>query len=319
MTSLLALDRLSVTYLTPSGPLQAVRDVTLSIAPGETVGLVGESGCGKSTLGRAIMRLEPATGQVRLGGLDVLAARGEDLAQFRRTVQMVFQDPSGSLNPRRRVGTILAQPLRLAGWDRRRTAARVDMLLDQVGLPPDAQQRYSHEFSGGQRQRIGIARALALEPKLIICDEPVSALDVSVRAQVINLMRDLQVRLGVSYLFISHDLSVVEHLCDRVMVMYLGRIVEQADRSAIWRQPRHPYSRALLDAALPPDPVAARARHRIVLAGELPNPLAPPAGCAFHTRCPRVQPRCAGEAPELRMIDPATSVACHFPEGGDLE
>ena len=230
---------------------------------------------------------------------------------------MIFQDPSGSLNPRRTVGSILAQPLRLAGWDKRRAAARVEALLGQVGLPPEIRQRYPHEFSGGQRQRIGIARALALEPKLIVCDEPVSALDVSVRAQVMNLLRALQARLGVAYLFISHDLSVVEHLCDRVMVMYLGRIVEQADRASLWQHPRHPYTRALLDAAPLPDPVAARARTRIVLAGDLPNPMAPPTGCAFHTRCPRAQPRCAVDQPDLRAIGPSGQVACHYPLEGD--
>jgi oligopeptide/dipeptide ABC transporter ATP-binding protein len=316
--TLLQADAVSVTFPTPRGPLHAVRDVSLKIDAAETVGLVGESGCGKSTLGRALMRLEPITaGRVMLNGVDLLAAEGAALARLRADVQMVFQDPYGSLNPRRRIGGILAQPLRIAGIGRAQAEARVAELLALVGLAADAVDRYPHEFSGGQRQRIGIARALALTPKLIICDEPVSALDVSVRAQVVNLLMDLQARLGIAYLFISHDLTVVEHLCDRVLVMYLGRIVESAPRARLWRRPLHPYTSALLAAAPVADPARARARPRQLLAGELPSPLAPPAGCAFHTRCPIVQDRCRQDRPALRQVRDGGLVACHFADTGD--
>ena len=258
--TLLSVEDLHVTFATPAGPLRAVAGVSLRIAAGETVGLVGESGCGKSTLGRAVLRLEQVSaGRVMLDGEDMLAARGAALARLRAAAQMVFQDPYGSLNPRRRVGSIVAQPLLIAGRGRREATARAAALLADVGLPPDASARYPHEFSGGQRQRIGIARALALQPKLIICDEPVSALDVSVRAQVLNLLVALQRRLGIAYLFISHDLSVVEHLCDRVLVMYLGRIVETGSRERLWRQPLHPYTQALLASAPVADPQRSRA------------------------------------------------------------
>ncbi len=315
--SLLQAEALGVTFATPRGPLHAVRDVSLNIEAGETVGLVGESGCGKSTLGRALMRLEPiSAGRVLLDGRDMRQARGAALATLRTRVQMVFQDPYGSLNPRRRIGSILAQPLHINGVARAATRSRVVELLDQVGLAQDAAARYPHEFSGGQRQRIGIARALALTPSLIICDEPVSALDVSVRAQVINLLMDLQQRLGIAYLFISHDLTVVEHLCDRVLVMYLGRIVESGSRAQLWRRPLHPYTRALLAAAPVADPTRARARARQLLPGELPSPLAPPSGCAFHTRCPMVQDRCRLEPPPLRPFGGGI-VACHFAEAGE--
>ena len=231
---------------------------------------------------------------------------------MRRKVQMIFQDPYGSLNPRSTVGRSVAQPLVIAGWKAEATAERVDTLLRWVGLPADAKQRYPHEFSGGQRQRIGIARALALNPKLIICDEPVSALDVSVRAQVINLLEDLKSEFGVSYLFISHDLSVVEHIADRVAVMYLGTLAEVGGRDQIWRNPQHPYTKALLAAAPIADPKAARARQRTVLQGELPSPLDPPAGCPFHSRCPIAQERCKVETPALRATAGGAQAACHF-------
>ena len=235
-------------------------------------------------------------------GVDIAPLDGAELTAMRRKVQMIFQDPYGSLNPRSTVGRSVAQPMVIAGWKPQATAERVDTLLGWVGLPADAKQRYPHEFSGGQRQRIGIARALALSPKLIICDEPVSALDVSVRAQVINLLEDLKGKFGVSYLFISHDLSVVEHIADRVAVMYLGTLVEVGGRDQIWRNPQHPYTKALLAAAPIANPKAARARQRTVLQGELPSPIDPPAGCPFHSRCPIAQERCKAERPALRPV-----------------
>ncbi|MGZ3339131.1 MAG: ABC transporter ATP-binding protein, partial [Reyranella sp.] len=276
-------------------------------------GLVGESGCGKSTLGKAILKLVPiAAGEIVVDGVDIAPLGRAELAEMRRKVQMIFQDPYGSLNPRSTVGRSVAQPLVIAGWKPDATNQRVETLLGWVGLPSDAKQRYPHEFSGGQRQRIGIARALALNPKLIICDEPVSALDVSVRAQVINLLEDLKSEFGVSYLFISHDLSVVEHIADRVAVMYLGTLVEVGARDQIWRNPQHPYTKALLAAAPIADPKAARARQRTVLQGELPSPIDPPAGCPFHSRCPIAQDRCKLERPALRPVGGGTLAACHF-------
>jgi oligopeptide/dipeptide ABC transporter ATP-binding protein len=274
---------------------------------------VGESGCGKSTLGKAIMKLVPiAGGEIVVDGVDIAPLGREQLAEMRRKVQMIFQDPYGSLNPRSTVGRSVAQPLVIAGWKADATSQRVETLLGWVGLPSDAKQRYPHEFSGGQRQRIGIARALALNPKLIICDEPVSALDVSVRAQVINLLEDLKSEFGVSYLFISHDLSVVEHIADRVAVMYLGTLVEVGARNQIWRNPQHPYTKALLAAAPIADPKAARARQRTVLQGELPSPIDPPAGCPFHSRCPIAQDRCKLDRPVLRPVGGGARAACHF-------
>ncbi len=310
---LLSMRDVHVRFDTSAGVVRAVSGVSLDLAVGETLGLVGESGCGKSTLGKAIMRLVPAaSGEIRIEGIDVVPlARGE-LTDMRRKVQMIFQDPYGSLNPRSTVGRSIAQPMVIAGWKADAIAGRVDTLLGWVGLPADARQRYPHEFSGGQRQRIGIARALALNPRLIICDEPVSALDVSVRAQVINLLEDLKRQFGVSYLFISHDLSVVEHIADRVAVMYLGTIVESGGRDQIWRSPQHPYTRALLEAAPIANPRLARARRRTVLQGELPSPIDPPAGCPFHSRCPLVQARCKVEKPELRPVGTGALAACHF-------
>jgi peptide/nickel transport system ATP-binding protein len=311
--SLLSLSDVHVRFNTAAGVVRAVSGVSLDLAVGETLGLVGESGCGKSTLGKAIMRLVPvASGAVVVDGVDIAPLDGAALTAMRRKVQMIFQDPYGSLNPRSTVGRSVAQPMVIAGWKPEATAERVDTLLGWVGLPADAKQRYPHEFSGGQRQRIGIARALALSPKLIICDEPVSALDVSVRAQVINLLEDLKGQFGVSYLFISHDLSVVEHIADRVAVMYLGTLVEVASRDQIWRNPQHPYTKALLAAAPIADPKAARARQRLVLQGELPSAIDPPAGCPFHSRCPIAQERCKADKPVLRPVGGGTLAACHF-------
>jgi oligopeptide/dipeptide ABC transporter ATP-binding protein len=311
--SLLALNDVHVHFNTPNGVVRAVSGVSLNLAVGETLGLVGESGCGKSTLGKAIMKLVPiAGGEIRIEDVDIAPLDRKQLIDMRRKVQMIFQDPYGSLNPRSTVGRSIAQPLTLAGWKADAIAERVETLLRWVGLPRDAKQRYPHEFSGGQRQRIGIARALALSPKLIICDEPVSALDVSVRAQVINLLEDLKGQFGVSYLFISHDLSVVEHIADRVAVMYLGMLVETGGRDQIWRNPQHPYTKALLAAAPIANPQVARARQRTVLQGELPSPLDPPAGCPFHSRCPIAQTRCKTDKPALRSVGGGVLAACHF-------
>ena len=311
--SLLALHDVHVRFNTAAGIVHAVNGVSLELAVGETLGLVGESGCGKSTLGKAIMKLVPiAGGEIVVDGVDIAPLGRDRLAEMRRKVQMIFQDPYGSLNPRSTVGRSVAQPLVIAGWKPDATNRRVETLLGWVGLPSDARQRYPHEFSGGQRQRIGIARALALNPKLIICDEPVSALDVSVRAQVINLLEDLKGEFGVSYLFISHDLSVVEHIADRVAVMYLGTLVEVGGRDQIWRHPQHPYTKALLAAAPIADPKAARARQRSVLQGELPSPIDPPAGCPFQSRCPIAQDRCRLDRPVLRPVAGGAQAACHF-------
>ena len=313
MSTLLALRDVHVRFNTAAGVVRAVNGVSLDLAVGETLGLVGESGCGKSTLGKAILRLVPiAGGEIRVEGIDIAPLDKARLNDMRRKVQMIFQDPYGSLNPRSTVGRSVAQPMIVAGWTADATAERVETLLRWVGLPGDTRQRYPHEFSGGQRQRIGIARALALSPKLIICDEPVSALDVSVRAQVINLLEDLKQQFGVSYLFISHDLSVVEHIADRVAVMYLGTIVEAGARDQIWRNPQHPYTKALLAAAPIANPKLARLRQRTVLQGELPSPLEPPAGCPFHSRCPIAQDRCKSDKPELRVVGSGALAACHF-------
>ncbi|HUJ98542.1 MAG TPA: ABC transporter ATP-binding protein [Stellaceae bacterium] len=312
--SLLSVRDLDVAFPTRRGVVHAVNGVSFDMAPGETVGLVGESGCGKSTLGRAIMRLVPITaGEISVAGRDITHLGRRAMRPVRPLVQMIFQDSLGALNPRATVGRSIAQPLAVAGWPRDRIRVRVETLLSQVGLAREAVDRFPHEFSGGQRQRIGIARALALEPKLVICDEPVSALDVSVRAQVVNLLADLKAALGVSYLFISHDLSVVEHVADRVMVMYLGRIVETGTAETIWRAARHPYTKALLAAVPSPDPAAQRKRAAMPpLQGELPSPLAPPSGCPFHTRCPIAVERCRRERPVLEERGRGASVACHL-------
>jgi peptide/nickel transport system ATP-binding protein len=293
-------------------PVRALTDVSFQVARGETLGIVGESGCGKSTLGKAILRLvEPTAGGVRFEGRDLLAMRGSALRAERRHLQMIFQDPYAALNPRMRVGDAIAEPFaihRIAG--RRERPARVAALLNQVGLPADAGERYPHEFSGGQRQRIVVARALAVGPSLIVADEPVSALDVSVQAQILNLLRDLQERLSLTYLFIAHDLRIVECMSDRVAVMYLGRVVELAPAGDLYRRPAHPYTRALLSAVPVPDP--ARSRSRLPVLGEVPDPAAPPSGCAFHPRCPEAVDRCRSERPDLREVAPGHTVACHL-------
>lgn len=291
--------------------VKAVDGVSFSVEAGKTLALVGESGCGKSTLSRLLLRLiEPDMGQIRFEGRDLLGLKAKDLRAFRRDAQIIFQDPFASLNPRMTVSQILSEPLTLhdlvPSAGRRR---RVDELLDIVGLQPRFAQRYPHEFSGGQRQRIAIARALAVEPKLIICDEPVSALDVSIRSQILNLLRDLQDRLGLTYIFVSHDLAVVKHIADRVAVMNLGRIVETGEAQALFRAPRHPYTRALLSAIPTPNPGAKRAR--LLLTGEMPSAMNPPAGCHFHTRCPYVADRCRIEAPPLLGEIGGHLVACH--------
>jgi peptide/nickel transport system ATP-binding protein len=300
------------------GHVRAVDGVDLSIARGSTYGLVGESGCGKSTLGRAVLRLvEPTAGRVVFDGTDVASLEGEALRTIRRRMQMVFQDPLGSLDPRQNVESLLSEPLHAhgLGGGREGIATRIRTLLDAVGLPSAALRRYPHEFSGGQRQRIGIARAISLEPDLLIADEPVSALDVSVQAQVVNLLEELQQRLGLTYLVIAHDLAVVKHISDVVGVMYLGSLVEQAPSDVLYAEPLHPYSRALMSAVPVPDPVVEESRERILLAGDLPSPANPPSGCRFHTRCPwRQETRCDDEVPVLRQLGPGHLVSCHWAE-----
>jgi peptide/nickel transport system ATP-binding protein len=311
MTPLVSVSGLKVHFQTRHGTVHAVDGVDLDVRPAETVGLVGESGCGKTTLGKAILRLvNPTTGSIRLNGTEISTMTRSELRPLRRQVQMIFQDPYASLNPRHSVGRILEEPLIVhhIGTPAQRKE-KVAWLMSKVGLRPDAARRHPHEFSGGQRQRIGIARALALEPRLIVCDEPVSALDVSVRAQVINLLADLRKELGLAYLFISHDLSVVEHVSDRIVVMYLGRIVELADRATLWTKPLHPYTQALISAVPVPDPNSGT--RRLILEGDLPSPLNPPSGCRFRTRCPIATELCAREDPVLRTMVPGHQVACH--------
>jgi peptide/nickel transport system ATP-binding protein len=294
-------------------PIQAVDGVSFDVARGETLSLVGESGCGKTTTAKSVLRLvQPTSGSVRLDGHELLALSPAQMRQERRHLQIIFQDPYASLNPRLAAGEIVAEPLRNFGLhNARQRRERVEWLFSKVGLRPEAAKKYPHEFSGGQRQRLGIARALALNPKLIVCDEPVSALDVSVQAQVVNLLMDLQQELGIAYLFVAHDLAVVRHISHRVAVMYLGHIVEIADRDTLFANPRHPYTEILLSAVPVPDP--RRKVRRIILQGDPPSPANPPGGCRFHTRCPLAQERCRQEAPQLapREAD-GHLVACHF-------
>jgi oligopeptide/dipeptide ABC transporter ATP-binding protein len=300
------------------GAVHAVEGVSLEVRRGETLGVVGETGCGKSTLARCMTRLHPLTsGRVVFDGVDISRLSRSRLRPYRRRMQMIFQDPYGSLNPRRRVGSIIGDPLAIhgvsAGAARKR---QVQELMEVVGLNPEHYNRFPAEFSGGQRQRIGVARSLALRPSLIVCDEPVSALDVSVQAQIINLLEDLQQQYGLTYVFIAHDLAVVEHVSDRVAVMYLGKVVEMAAVRDLFDSPRHPYTAALLSASMVADPERARTSHRVVLSGDVPSPINPPSGCRFHTRCPKAQPVCSVEEPPLQVTAgdaPGHVTACHFP------
>ncbi|XOK60680.1 ABC transporter ATP-binding protein [Paenibacillus elgii] len=296
------------------GSIQAVNDFSLTMRRGETVGLVGESGCGKSTTGRAIMRLiEPTAGTILFEGEDITRLKGERLRQIRKDMQMVFQDPFSSLNPKMMVGHLVSEPIRnYESRSGKELEERVAELLVKVGLAEDSYYKYPHEFSGGQRQRISIARTLALKPKLVVADEPVSALDVSIQSQVLNLLQDIQADFGLSYLFIAHDLSVVKHISDRIGVMYLGRLVEITDKKSLYQQPLHPYTQALLSAVPIPDPNAKR--ERIVLQGDVPSPANPPAGCAFHPRCRHAVAACREQQPTLKQVAPQHEVACHLYE-----
>jgi peptide/nickel transport system ATP-binding protein/oligopeptide transport system ATP-binding protein len=302
-----------------AGEVRAVDGVSFRIGRGETLGLVGESGCGKSTVGRTLLRLiEPTEGTIRVDGADITGLEGPALLPYRRRMQMIYQDPYASLNPRMSAGEIVGEPLTIHGLaSGRERAERVATLFERVGLRPEATHAYPHEFSGGQRQRIGIARALALGPDLVIGDEPVSALDVSIQAQIINLLMDLQDEFGLAYLFIAHDLAVVEHISHRVAVMYLGRIVETTDKQSLFETPLHPYTEALL-AAVPIPKANARRRKRLILGGDVPSPINPPKGCHFHARCAYAMPRCREVAPDLREVTPGHWAACHLHDGGPV-
>ncbi|MBB3428966.1 peptide/nickel transport system ATP-binding protein [Rhizobium sp. BK312] len=307
--SLLSVDRLSTHYPAAAGTVRAVDDVSLEILEGETVALVGESGCGKSTLGKSLMRLvDPTSGRVTFKGHDVAAMSGKELQAIRQHIQMIFQDPFASLNPRQTIRSILTAPLAVHGiGDRKSRDAIAASMIAHVGLPSDSLDRYPHEFSGGQRQRIGIARALILQPELVICDEPVSALDLSIQAQILNLLVEMKTELSLSYLFISHDLSVVRYFADRVLVMYLGRIVESAPTARLWSDAKHPYTQALLAAV--PDP--SRRKQAAPITGDLPSPHNPPSGCRFHTRCPLATDICRSDDPAYRQMGSGHTVACH--------
>ena len=318
MSELLRAEHLVKEFPAKKGVVHAVSDVSFSIARGETLGLVGESGCGKSTLGKLLLDLIPPTaGRVWFNGQDLSALKGEALRGMRRGMQMIFQDPYASLDPRMSVGQIIMEPLKAhqVGGSRAERADMVRELMEDVGIRPEFFSRYPHQFSGGQRQRIGIARALALNPELIICDEPVSALDVSIQAQILNLLGDLQQRRGLTYLFISHDLNVVRYLSDRVMVMFLGRVCELAGTDALYTAPRHPYTRFLLDAVPLPDP-SRRDEERALLTGEVSSPVNPPSGCRFHPRCPYADEQCRIDRPELTEVGPGHLCACHHPLDG---
>jgi oligopeptide transport system ATP-binding protein len=296
------------------GFVRAVDDISFGIQRGETLGLVGESGCGKSTTGRAILQLyKPTDGQVIFDDKNLVQMKGGEMRRMRREMQMIFQDPYASLNPRMTVGSIIGEPLEIHNLAKGRAKQeRVQELLRTVGLNPYFANRYPHEFSGGQRQRIGIARALAVEPKFIVCDEPISALDVSIQAQIINLLEELQEKLGLTYLFIAHDLAVVRHISDRVAVMYVGKIVELSDRNSIFENPLHPYTRALLSAIPVPDPVIEKKRTRIILTGDVPSPVNPPSGCRFNPRCPYAEDNCRTDEPSLDEVKPGHWAACHY-------
>ena len=314
MNRLLEVRNLSVRYATARGELNAVSAVDLDLDIGQTLGLVGESGCGKSSLGKALVRLvAPSQGEIRVRGVDLAGLSGRKLKESRHDVQMVFQDPSSALDPRLSIFDSIDEPLRARGeLSKQQRQQRVAELMRQVGLHEDLASRLPHQLSGGQRQRVVIARALAPRPAMIVCDEPVSALDVSLQAQILNLLCDLQEQLGVAYLFISHDLSVVQYLADRIAVMYLGQIVEVGDRNLFWQRPAHPYTQALIAAVPIMDPSISRAADKQVIGGDVPSPYTPPSGCRFHTRCPQVQPRCRIEPPRLQTLQPGHQVACHL-------
>jgi len=319
--SLVSVQHLVKYFLLPKGlfsreqkVVKAVDDVSFEVYQGETLGLVGETGCGKTTTARTILQLyRPTSGKILFDGVDLVGLSENELRKTRRRMQMIFQDPYASLNPRMTVGAIISAPLDVhTTMNKKQKQDRVQELLKIVGLNPDFVNRYPHEFSGGQRQRIGIARALALNPDLVICDEPISSLDVSIQAQVVNLLEELQDRLGLTYIFVAHDLSMVRHISDRIVVMYLGKVVELADRNEIYLRPLHPYTKALMSAVPIPNPDKARNRKRIILAGDIPSPINPPVGCNFNTRCPMAAEKCFKEDPEYREISPDHFVACHF-------